>query len=72
MGKLVDLRDATAGTVNAHPDTLTDELAACLERFLDGTADEGTLSRGRRAVEAWHVRHDPLPVRVLEALPLTP
>lgn len=57
MGKLADLRDAPAGPVNAHTEVLTDELAACLERFLEGTADEGTLSRGRRALEAWHVLH---------------
>jgi hypothetical protein len=55
--------------VNVHSNALTDELASCLERFLEGTADEGTLSRGRRALEAWHVLHDSLPVRARDVYP---
>ncbi len=62
MARLFDLRPAPGAPTGALPEVLTDELAACLERFLEGTADEGTLSRGRRALEAWHVLHDPRPI----------
>jgi hypothetical protein len=69
MARLFDLREAPGGLAGALPDVLTDELAACLERFLEGTADEGTLSRGRRALEAWHVLHKPVPIRALDGRP---
>jgi hypothetical protein len=69
MGRLFDLREAPGGVAGTPPEALTDELAACLERFLEGTADEGILSRGRCALETWHVLHDPLPVRALDGCP---
>lgn len=36
---------------------LLEDLGSCLERFLAGTVDEGTMLRGRRAVAAWHRSH---------------
>lgn len=62
---LVDVRWERVDTGFRSSETLTDELAACLERFLDSTADETTLSRARRAVEIWHE------LAAARALPLT-
>jgi hypothetical protein len=33
---------------------LAQELAACLARFLDASADERTMQRSREALERWH------------------
>ena len=52
MGRLVDLRDGQAGPARV-PQDVTAELASCLERFLDATADDGVLVRARRAVDAY-------------------
>ncbi len=62
MRDVVDFRDAPARPVKAPSGALTEELAACLERFLDGTADEGTMSRARRAMDVWHATHHGGPV----------
>jgi hypothetical protein len=32
---------------------LADELATCLRRFIEVTADDGTLARAERALAAW-------------------
>lgn len=54
MERCTDIRD-DRGTLAelAGSSALTAELAACLERFLAGTADEGTMSRSRWALDAW-------------------
>lgn len=52
MGRLVDLRDGHAGPARI-PQDVTAELASCLERFLDATADDGVLVRARQAVDAY-------------------
>ena len=53
MDQLIDTRDERADADPSRSGTLTAELASCLERFLEGTADEGTMSRSRRAMDAW-------------------
>ena len=40
--------------VHAVSEALTDERAGCLERFLESTADEGTMTRAHRALAVWH------------------
>lgn len=53
MIRTIDLRSEPARPSFSSLN-LTEELATCLERFLDGTADEGTMTRARHAVDAWH------------------
>ena len=38
------------------PESLADELAWCLERFVTAMADEGTMRRATEALTAWHAR----------------
>ena len=38
----------------AAGELLAEELADCLARFLNASADERTMARARRALELWH------------------
>lgn len=40
---------------------LAEELAACLARFLDASADERTMQRSREALALWHRLAVPAP-----------
>lgn len=53
MERLIDVCDGRADTDPWGSEALTAELASCLDRFLEGTADEGTMSRSRWAVDTW-------------------
>ena len=44
----IDVTDVTAR--NGHEEPLIDELAWCLARFVEGSADEPTMQRARRAL----------------------
>lgn len=48
----IDLRDGLAGAARPVADLVAD-VAACLERFLDATADETVLLQARGALDAW-------------------
>lgn len=50
---LVDIRLERSDASLTLPEALAAELACCLERFLDGTADEGIMSRAHTVVEVW-------------------
>lgn len=52
MRRLVDLRTERVSVPPPVHD-VTAELAACLERFLDATADEAVLVRARSALDTW-------------------
>ncbi len=53
MELFIASHDRRGGSIPGGPIPLAAELASCLERFLEGTADEGTMSRSRSAVDAW-------------------
>ena len=51
-------RTAAVRVADQVPVLIAAELADCLERFLDARADEPTMERARRALEAWRALVD--------------
>ena len=45
-----DLAEIDVTARNGHEEPLIDELAWCLARFVEGSADEPTMQRARRAL----------------------